>query len=486
MNDVLDFLARTWPNIVGAILICLAAVAACHAVMYKRDPRSSIGWAGIIILFPIVGAALYVLIGINRVKRKAAQLRGKRVRAFASGEIVPYTPERLATAIPVSQRHLATLDLVVSSVTRRPLLPGNAVEALVNGDEAFPRMLEAIRSARTSIGLATYIFDNDPSGRQFIDALADATKRGVQVRVLIDSVGSRYSFPSSVGRLRRAGVIAHRFMPSLMPWRAPYMNLRNHRKILVVDGALGFTGGMNIRHGNMVSLNPSHAVKDLHFEVRGPIVAHLQETFAEDWQFTTRETLEGDAWFPRLADEGDVIARGITDGPDEDLDKLLCVITGALACAQKSVRIMTPYFLPNMALISALNTAAMRGVNVEIILPSVNNLRTVGWAMTANLWQVLEWGCSVWLSDPPFDHSKLMVVDDEWSLVGSANWDQRSLRLNFEFNIECYSPVLAARLNAIFDAKRTHAKRITLKDVDSRPLPRRLRDSIARLFMPYL
>ena len=264
------------------------------------------------------------------------------------------------------------------------------------------------------------------------------------------------------------------------------MNLRNHRKILVVDGATGFTGGMNLRQGNLVAQHPAQPVRDVHFRVAGPVVAQMQEVFAEDWQFTTGESLRGRAWFPALEPRGPVIVRGISDGPDEEFEKLTAVILGALSCAHKSVHIITPYFLPNGPLVSALNTAALRGVTVDIILPQENNLRWVGWASMAQLWQVLEWGCRVWLSPPPFDHSKAMVVDDEWSLIGSANWDARSLRLNFEFNLECYCPKLAARLRSIFEAKRRKARQVRLEDVDRRSLPVRLRDGIARLFSPYL
>jgi cardiolipin synthase len=308
----------------------------------------------------------------------------------------------------------------------------------------------------------------------------------VQVRVLVDYVGSRYSLPSIVGKLRRAGVTTARFMPTFLPWRTMYMNLRSHRKILVVDGRTGFTGGINIRVDNMHSLNPRYRVQDLHFRLTGPVVAQMQEAFAEDWAFTTEERLKGEAWFPEVPPAGQAIARGIGDGPDEDYDVLRRIILGALACARHRVRIVTPYFLPDTTLISALNVAAMRGVVVEIVLPAKNNLRTVGWAATAQLWQVLERGCRVWLTPPPFDHTKLMLVDDAWVLFGSANWDPRSLRLNFEFNVECYDTDLVARLNGLVDEKVGGAREITLDDVNRRPLPIKLRDGVARLFSPYL
>jgi cardiolipin synthase len=196
--------------------------------------------------------------------------------------------------------------------------------------------------------------------------------------------------------------------------------------------------------------------------------------------------LDGDLWFPTLEPQGSILARGISDGPDEDLDKLRLTLLGAIACAQSSVQIVTPYFLPDSALITSLNVASMRGVQVDILLPAVNNLTAVQWASTALWWQLLEYGCRIWLTPPPFEHTKLMLVDRHWSLVGSGNWDPRSLRLNFEFNVECYDRQLAARLGALVDDKLARSRPVTLADVDGRKLPIKLRDGVARLFSPYL
>jgi cardiolipin synthase len=255
---------------------------------------------------------------------------------------------------------------------------------------------------------------------------------------------------------------------------------------LVVDGTVGFTGGMNIRAGNVLLDEPPHPVQDVHFRVEGPVVAELQAAFAADWRFTTGETLAGPRWFPELESCEPAIARGISDGPDEDFDKLRFVILGALACARESVRIATPYFLPDNELASALRVAALRGVDVKILLPEANNLRMVKWASTAGLQELIFSGCRVFLSPPPFDHSKLVVVDGGWVLFGSANWDPRSLALNFEFNLECYAPELAAEVTRTFEAKRALAREVSLEDLAGRPPLARLRDQAFRLFSPYL
>jgi cardiolipin synthase len=334
--------------------------------------------------------------------------------------------------------------------------------------------------------LASYIFDSDGIGAEFVDALIRAHKRGVAVRVLVDDVDVRFTRSSAYKPLRRAGVPLGVFNPPLVPARLNAVHLRNHRKILVVDGRVGFTGGMNIDRRYWSPDAPAEASRDLHFRLRGPVVAQLAEVFAEDWQFATDEALRGAPWFVPLEPAGSVFARCIDDGPDEGTEPLRWSIVGGLNQAQRSVRILTPYFVPDGSLITALDVAAMRGVEVDILLPSTSDLPHVHWAAWGQLWQVLERGCRVWSSPGPFDHSKLMVVDGAWTLLGSANWDARSLRLNFELNVECYSVELGAHMEGLVQARLNAAKPVTLADVNARSLPVKLRDGVARLFAPFL
>jgi cardiolipin synthase len=196
--------------------------------------------------------------------------------------------------------------------------------------------------------------------------------------------------------------------------------------------------------------------------------------------------LEGEAWFPDLPERGKVIARAITDGPDADFETIRWILLAALAEAQNSVQILTPYFLPDAGLITALNLATLRGVRVDIILPGRSNLRYMDWASRALWWQVLERGCRIWLTPPPFDHSKLMIVDGHWVLLGSANWDTRSLRLNFELNVESYGREFAEQMGNIIEGKLRGAREVTLAEADGRSYPAKLRDAIARLFSPFL
>lgn len=372
------------------------------------------------------------------------------------------------------------------TITSRPLLTGNKVVPLVNGDEAFPKMLEAIQSAKKSISLSTYIFDNDRLGKIFIQALSHAVSRGVEVRVLIDDIGLRYSWRPVLKHLRQANIKVARFMGALRPMSFPHFNLRKHRKIMVIDGKKAFTGGMNIREGHMLSLAPKHPVADLHFEVSGPLITQLQEVFVQDWAFTTKEILQGSTWFGSPVPSGNTLARVITEGPDEDLFKLSMMIEGGITSAQKSIWVLTPYFLPDISMARALNMAAGKGLDVNIVLPGNNNLPFVQWASNPQLQELIEHGCRIWFTIPPFDHSKLIMVDEAWILVGSANLDPRSLRLNFELNVECYDEALGKDLKQLIKKKLTGARMLTLDEIISRPLPARLRDGVARLFSPYL
>jgi cardiolipin synthase len=479
--DWLDRITQFWPHLAAGSDFLAALFASIHTLLHKRDSRAATLWLGLIWFLPLFGPILYLSLGVNRIRRRAIELG---VHKTFSRPI----PENLGEPQHDGAEHLKMLSRVVSRIAAQPLTAGNKIEPLVNGDAAFPAMLATIESAKKSITLCTYIFDNDESGGKFVAALKSAVERGVAVRVLIDAAGTRYSWPPITYKLHHAKIPFGKFLPASIftPWRAATINLRNHRKSLIVDGKIAFTGGMNIRHGNVLAEKPKSPVQDLHFRIEGPLVTKLQEAFANDWTFAAIEILDGEIWFPEAKESGDVISRVITDGPDADYDKLRLTLLAALAEAQTSVKILTPYFLPDNALVTALNLASLRGVRVDIILPAKNNLPFVQWASRALWWQVLERGCRIWLTSPPFDHSKLMIVDDHWVLLGSANWDARSLRLNFELNVECYGREFAQEMEKVITKKISAAREVTLAEVDARSLPGKLRDAIARLFSPYL
>jgi cardiolipin synthase A/B len=471
--------------LIGFAVALIAVAAAIHAILTKRQVSSALAWVALILLSPLIGAVLYALLGINRIRRTATARRSGTPQYVASRGAAAPSDSLIEAELPPSFRYLKEVARI-GDRAERPLLPGNRVFPLIDGDAAYPAMLEAINHAQKSVALATYIFDNDAAGKAFHHALRSAVRRGVEVRVLIDDVGARYSLPPMTLALRRSGVPVARFMPALLHWRMPYFNLRNHRKILVLDGTVGFTGGMNIRAGTWLRTEPTHPVRDLHFRVEGPVVVEMQEVFAEDWAFSTGERLSGEAWFPRLEPRGRTLARGISDGPDIDFEQLLNIVLGAITSARSHIFIQTPYFIPDATMVTVLGLAAMQGVEVSIIIPEKNNLVLVEWASAAHWRPLLECGCRIFLSPPPFDHSKLMTIDGGWSLIGSANLDPRSLQLNFEFNVECYDPELAGHLEALYRERRASAREVTLDEVTRRPVSVKLRNGVARLASPFL
>jgi cardiolipin synthase A/B len=467
-----------WPAMVGFGHFASAITASTHIVLTKEDSKSATGWVGLVWLSPVLGVVLYYILGINRIRRKAVATR----------PLTSQSKQKTQIAMPatLAGHHLEGLARLSGRLTGRQLTSGNRVTPLQNGDEAYPVMLKAIREARTTVALSSYIFDNDSAGQEFLQALGDARTRGVDIRVLVDATGARYSFPSITRPLKKLGIRSALFMPNLSLRKMGTMNLRSHRKILVVDGQTAFTGGLNIREGNLLQRNPKHPIQDLHFQFEGPVVGHIRDAFVEDWAFTTGETLSGDTWLPELTECGDISARGILDGPDENFEKILFTILGAASRAQKSIRIITPYFLPDQTTSRVLSIAALSGVEVDIIIPEKNNIKFVEWATFSTLEPLLRHGVRVHLSKPPFDHSKMVLVDDSWAFVGSSNWDSRSFQLNFEFNIECYSDVLVSKLDGVFKAKRDSSRPISLLDIQNRRTASKVRDGVVKLLSPYL
>jgi cardiolipin synthase len=462
------------PPVLTIVHLVLALSVTGHVLLHRREASSSIAWIGLAWLSPLLGCVLYLLLGINRVRRRAATLRGRG-------------RERESAALPhavVRDDHLAQLERAGRQITARALLGGNGIAILRSGDEAYPQMLGAIAAARVSVRLSTYLFRADSIGSAFIDALQAAVARGVAVHVLVDGIGSGYFRSPAFRRLRRAGVPAARFLHSPLPWRMPFLNLRNHRKLLCVDGCTAFTGGLNIGDENLARQHPSRRVIDTHFRLDGPIVTQLDNAFIDDWYFATGEQLPSSSRSPTTEKGGDSDTRAVTSGPDQDLDKLELLILEAIGCARASIRIMTPYFLPDDRVMTALALASIRGVEVDLILPERSNHPALDWAARAHVAPLLAAGCRIWTHQPPFDHSKLLTVDGLWCLIGSANWDMRSFRLNFELNLEIYNPDLIREIDAMLVRQRHH--RITAEDLAARSVPIVLRDSATRLLLPYL
>ncbi len=463
----------------ATLYVLIAAAVTAHVLLTRSDVRAVMAWIAVAWLSPFLGGFLYFAFGINRVTRRAVHLDMPERPADGSQppDAKPDVPDNIGLLAEAGAR-----------VTGSPLIAGNAVAVFHGGDEAYPVMLDAIRNAKHSVALASYIFRHDVTGRAFVAALNEAHARGVAVRVLIDSVGSGYFHSGTLNELADGGVPAARFLHTWLPWRMPFLNMRNHKKLLIVDGRIGFTGGLNIGadHSRRLMRSRSEYIDDVQVRVEGPVVRQLLQTFSQDWSFTTGEDLTGEAWWPAMAQTGSVFARGIHSGPDADIYKLETILGAALAQARSRVRIVTPYFLPDQRIEFAIAQAGLRGVEVQILLPGRSDHVFMDWAVRAHLRFFKKVPAAVYFTAAPFNHAKLMTIDGEWCLTGSSNWDTRSFRLNFEFDLECYDRELTAKIDAVIDRKLAQCSRVDLAALAAAPRPIRLRDAATRLLLPYL
>lgn len=466
-----------WAVFIAILHLMVVALTAIHILLRKDDERAAIGWIGLVFFSPFLGGVIYWMFGINRIKHNAKPSTSNTK-----------TTERLSEEKSYSK---LTLDCKWESLMRsgyaihnESYLAHNQIEPLINGDMAYPQMLDAIHQAKRDIVLSSYIFDYDKTGRKFVDALGQARERSVSVYVLIEGDFLDYRWRRIERELRKRDVKTTKFLP----FRPRFINLRNHRKILSIDGQIAFIGGLNISQDNMLEEYPGSPVQDVHFKAKGPVIDQISRAFNDDWFFATGELLELSLWNSSLNPECErqVTCRVLLDGPDENFQKLAWTLLAAINSAEKNIRIMTPYFIPDHIIMCALQAASLRGVNVKILVPEKNNIPFFSWAMQANFDALLEFGLKIHLSASPFEHSKLFLVDDCWSFIGSANWDARSLALNFEINLECFDCGLNDKLTKIFNEKMEHSKTVKSNTASHYSIGIKVRNNFFRLLSAYL
>jgi len=464
--------------------ITITGMAAFHILLNKRDPRGAALWLAITGLIPLAGPLLYWTLGINRVKGSSVVRARRRSRpgwAHWHHNLRSQPDEGLYP-------ELIPLMNISGRITDQPLLPGNTIEPLYEGNQTFPAMLASIGAAERSVNLSTYILDRDAVGSRMISALCTAARRGIEVRVLVDGLGTSRAAIAMARQLRGAGAMLSIFHPLFGLWvRRPSINMRNHRKLLIIDGKIGFTGGINISSRHFFTpWKKVEPVRDIHFRVTGPVLENMQAIFAEDWHASKGELLDSNDFLIRSEGRGEALVRAVSSGPDEDLERIYQLILGALRSARDHVVIMTPYFIPDRALIQALCSAVLAGVKVEILLPEKSDHPLVQGASMAYIPELIENGVQVLLVPPPFVHSKLMVVDGTWSLIGSANLDPRSFRLNFEFDLEIYSREFAQKMLQYSRDMSSEGTLLSREALLERPITTRLLEGAMKVFSPYL
>jgi cardiolipin synthase len=485
-----DFIARFWQDIAGwaVLLNVVLTVATLLWVMHlKREPMSAIAWCLAVLMLPFLGPALFALFGYQTIHRPIEKRKRRRraYRELAQDAPAEANPGGGSPPVDVPARW-EVLARLAHHPDGFPVTAGNHLSFYQTGGPAYAAMLEAIAGAQHHVHIEFFIFRPDESGRRFIDALVAAAKRGVEVRFLYDSVGS-YALSSRMLReLRAAGGKVAAFLPLLNPLYRVRINLRNHRKILVVDGRTAFTGGLNI--GNeYVGESPKFGYwRDTHFRIAGPAAESLQRVFLEDWHFATNEPVRGADYYPRAPFPGTSPVQVVHSGPDSEYKAIRETYFAGILRGRKRVWIASPYFVPDAGLRDALVLAAREGVDVRF-LGLFRPDKWVPFLAARYYWgDLLAAGVKVYQYARGMMHSKYVLVDGEWASVGTANTDNRSLHLNYEVNCLVYDAAAVAELEEHYLNDLEWSVRLDPGVFATRPFASRLAENAARLLSPVL
>lgn len=480
--------------------LTLFLLVSLHCLRTRREAASALLWIFVTWSIPIFGALFYVIFGINRMPRKVwhkqrADSTLLAERQARENETLPMTCWRAVhdslAAEPGDADAREINGIMDHILPNHPLLGGNQIHPLVDGDATFPAMLEAIRRAKHHVHLQSFIIGNDPIGRQFLDLLAKKAREGVIIRVLFDRFGS-------TGAVITRLFSPYQHVPNLhiCGWtqanafkRQFQINLRNHRKIMVIDGHTAFFGGINLHEENITKTGQP-PIRDYHFAVQGAIVQELQYSFLRDWYFMTDEdpeTLLQETYFPHTPAAGLIQARVVNSGPTPDeMGNIADVLFECLVSARRQLLVVTPYFIPPQDILHAFRAAASRGVDVQLVIPQYNNHFYAGLAGKALYEEMLIAGVRIFERQPPFMHAKALLMDDKLALIGSANLDVRSLRLNYETNLLVFDADYVNTLKRIVLADIAQSVELSLHAWQIRPMHHRLMENFCHLLMPIL
>jgi len=477
-------------HVAGVLLWAIALALVPLVLVRRKEPSSTIAWILTLVFLPALGAVLFLMFGRDRVRWPAR--RKRELDAIVRAQVARVrdedaeTPLRLAHDSPTSALERALFD-VGARLTHRRATRGNRVEVLSDGRATFDAIGAAIDGARHHVHAQYYLIRDDATGAWFRDRLVAAARRGVTVRLLLDGFGCFGIGRSWQRPLKEAGGRVGVFLPMRSVLLQP-VNLRNHRKILVVDGETAFTGGYNVgdeyRGGQMAGLG---GWRDVHLRIDGPAAAELQRVFFQDWAFATSEPIDPQEYFPRdTPARGDTTVAIVPSGPDTRTEAIHRIFFGAIAGAEREVLVTTPYFVPTESLRVAMEVAAMRGVAMKLLLPARSNHMVTFHAGRSFYTELLDAGVDIREYQPGIVHAKTLVVDRQVALVGSANMDLRSFRLNFEVHTLVHDTTTAARLVETFEADLGQTRRIELDAWRRRSVWLRLREGASRLVSPLL
>ncbi|MBI5018627.1 MAG: cardiolipin synthase [Deltaproteobacteria bacterium] len=461
----------------------LSAVLVADLLLRRKEPTSTMAWLQAIVFFPFLGSALYLLIGAGSLHRRRYRRRRKRLGPLETGKAA-----RDGAAARAAQLNGFAADAVMlaTATSRRSPTHGNTLQIFDNVSRVYDDIEAEVWRARDHVHFEYYLLEPDATGRRFLDLLEAKAREGVEVRLLVDGVGSRNLTGEHLRPLVRAGGQVGWFLPLRVFQRLQSLHLRNHRKIVVIDGRLAFTGGVNIGDAYRGRRARRAHWRDTHLKVEGPAVHHLQEVFAEDWWFATETKLTDDRYFPPLATAGDALIHVVASGPDDPARAIHTTLFHAIATAHHRVWIATPYFVPDTPIMAALETTARRGVDVRLLIPDRSDHPLVDRAGESYLPALLEAGARVYRYEAGMLHSKLVAIDGRWGTLGSANMDIRSFRLNFEVNLIALSVEITGQIEAIFERDLRQSRPVLPAELSIRPVHRRLTVAACRLLAPVL
>jgi cardiolipin synthase A/B len=461
-----------------SLWIAYLVVVAVWITMQRRQPAATLAWILGLAALPYLGFFLFYVFGPRRLRR--SRLRRFRARAALADTVGRV---RGASDHPPPD---GALDLVRlgGGLGGMPLSHCTDVQLLIDGGQTFESILAAIRAAKHHIHLEYYIFADDAVGQQFVDALVNRAQAGVEVRLLVDAVGSSLS-ARSLRRLKNAGAVVAFFHRVVALRLRPLLNMRTHRKIVICDGVVGFTGGINITKDEDERINPK-AYRDTHVRLEGMAVHWLQIVFLEDWHYATNDGPTSDAYFPAADARRIHPVQILASGPDNTEEAIKRMYFAAITGAEKRVLLSTPYFVPDEAMLLALTTAALRGVDVRVLVPEQTDSRLVTAAARSYFGEIIQAGVRVYEYLPRMLHAKTIVVDELFCAVGTANMDNRSFRLNFEVSAVMYGPVISNQLAEVFERDLTQAREVGAADLKRRSFFFRLLEAVARLMSPNL
>lgn len=467
---------------IAEIFITAALVA--WIALEKRAPVATLAWILLVIALPIAGPVVYYLIGHRRVKRSRFKRLRARLGLRDARERLRQQPAS-STGEPFRTRQRQLMALA-TEVSESPPSSAQSIEFLFDGDDTFAAIEKAIRAAKHHVHLEYYIFEPDQTGARIRDLLIERAKAGVEVRVLVDGIGGHRLSRRFLAPLRAAGGHVAFFGPVRLARVRPRMvNFRTHRKIVVVDGRVGFTGGINVTDDQCPAVSGGRAFRDTHLRLEGAAVRWLQAVFLEDWSYVTGHAPTDDAYFPETAD-GPHAVQILASGPDEPWQAIQKLYFSAITSARERVLVTTPYFVPDEPVLTALVTAALRGVDVRVLVPRRSDSRTVSAAARSFFGDLLAAGVRVYEYTPRMLHAKTMVVDDVFASVGTANMDSRSFRLNYEVVAALYGEEGPRALAAAFERDLAKARAVTRGELANDRLPRRVMEAAARLLAPLL